>query len=101
MTKVKNLAQLKRAIGEKKRFRVVEHWKHPECVGEIRKPNILKTTCFTTVIDGDPDHKVSMANGGIGYWMWYGKANMWDFDEEYITALTAKGTPIMTIRFVD
>ena len=66
---IQNLSQLKRAINEKKRFEIVRHFKHPAFAGQIRKPNKLQTNAFYSVVDGQPEHEVSKANGGIGYRM--------------------------------
>jgi hypothetical protein len=95
-TMIQNLSQLKKAINEKKRFEIVRHFKHPAFAGQIRKPNKLQTNAFYSVVDGQPEHEVSKANGGTGYRMPYGKAADWRFENDLCEC---KG--IMIIRFID
>jgi hypothetical protein len=77
---IKNLSQLKKAIQAKTPFVFVEHNLHPECVGQIRIPNIIQTNAFYSVVKDEPDHPVSKANCGMGYRMDFGKADRWEFD---------------------
>ena len=94
---VKNLSQLKKAIAAKNPFRIVEHYTHPECTGQIRLPNVIQTNGFYSVEDGKPDSKISQANYGKGYWLDYGKASQWTFDGEYITHAFSNGEKCFTI----
>ena len=72
------LSQLKRDIKEKKPF-VINRHRVPDSVGQKRIPNIVQTNgCYTQVL-GEPDHKVSLANNGNGYWLDFGKAKNWEF----------------------
>ena len=100
-TEVRNLAQFKRAIGDGKRFQITKHFVHEYCEGQIRKPTKVQTNAFYSVVDGEPDSNVSKANGGLGYYMPFGKASNWEFTGETIMAKGMKGTPIMQIKFID
>ena len=100
MEKIKNLASLKRAINAKRKFEIIKHYVHPYCTGQIRVPNVIGKTYFYSIVDDDPENKVSLANDGKGYHLAYKKASNWKFDEEKITYLQDSGKPIMTIRFV-
>ena len=96
---IKNLSQLKKAIGEKREFVIVEHYIKPVCTGQRRKPTTVQTNGFYSVVADDPTNEVSMANGGRGYWLAYGKAKEWEFDGELITSLIGE-QKVMTIKFV-
>ena len=98
---VKNLSQFKKAVAAKTPFRIVEHYIHPECTGQIRVPNVIRTNAFYSVEKDNPDSKVSRANGGMGYRMDYGKASDWIFDGDYITAIYRSGEKRFTICFCE
>lgn len=46
---IKNLSQLKKAINEKKEFKIVRHYIHPDYEGQVRVPNIIQTNGFYSV----------------------------------------------------
>lgn len=79
--RIKNLAQLKRVIQEKKEFIIRAH-RHEKCLGQKRVPNIVQSNGFYSVISGQPEHEVSCANSGKGSWTDFGKATQWEFQEE-------------------
>lgn len=79
---VKNFSQMKKAFINKKKFMIVEHFYHPECNGQIRVPNVVQTNAVFSVVDGDPENKVSLANNGKGYYLAYGKASDWTFNAD-------------------
>lgn len=79
--RIKNLAQLKRVIQEKKEFIIREH-RHEKFLGQKRVPNIVQSNGFYSVISGQPEHEVSCANSGKGSWTDFGKATQWEFQEE-------------------
>ena len=70
---IENLNQLKREFQNKPRFEIIDHWKK-ECVGEVRKVVAVNTVSFHSVVDGQPEHKNSLANGGKGVVLWWEKA---------------------------
>lgn len=92
---IKNLAQLKRAINDKKAFEIVKHCRFPEWEGQTRVPNVVQTNGFYSVIPNEPNHKVSMFNDGKGSWLAYRKASEWKF-EDGVCELSG----VWTIRFV-
>lgn len=96
MTIIKNLSQLKKAIKDGKRFKIVNHYRKPETIGQIRKPNVIQTNGFYSWIDGQPEHQVSRANHGKGYWLAYGKASEWKFEEGI-----CKLNNVFDIMFID
>lgn len=75
---IKNLSQLKRALQVGTRFEILYHWKK-ECTGEIRRVASVNTVSIHTVVDGQPEHKNSVANGGKGTALWFEKATEWEF----------------------
>lgn len=97
---IRNLAQFKKVISMRYPFEIVKHYVRPECDGQIRVPNIVQTTGFYSVVKDEPQHKVSTANDGKGYWMSYAQAKNWEFKSGKILALTNCGDPIMEIRFI-
>ena len=99
---INNLSQLKKAINSGSRFEIVEHYIKPEHTGEIRKPTKAQTNGFYSVIDGDPEHPVSMANYGKGYWIEYGKASGWKFENGVCCLYDERfNRPVWAIRFID
>ena len=52
--RIKNLAQLKRVIQEKKEFIIRAH-RHEKFLGQKRVPNIVQSNGFYSVISGQPD----------------------------------------------
>ena len=94
---IKNLAQLKKAIGNKTPFVILKHYVRPEFEGQIRVPSVVQTNSFYSVIQGDPDHEVSKFNGGKGSWLEYGKASDWVFEngvcKQFVTFKDGFGNP--------
>lgn len=78
--KIKNLAQLKRVVQEKKEFVIKEH-RIKEWIGQKRTPNIIQSNGFYSIVTGQPAHEVSLANAGKGSWIEYGKASQWEFQD--------------------
>ena len=103
---IKNLAQLKREIQAKRPFEIVRHYVRPEFEGQIRKPNVIQTNGFYSVILDDPDHHISQANGQKGSWIDYGKASDWAFEDGLCKAFDHRGNgsgerrPVWEIRFL-
>ena len=77
---IKNLAQLKRGIQEKREFIIRAH-RQEKFLGQKRIPNVLKSNGFYSVISGQPEHEVSRVNHGKGSWIDFGKAAQWEFQE--------------------
>lgn len=76
---VKNLSQLKRTIAEGSVF-IIKNHRVPEFVGQRRKGNVIQTNAVYLVVPGEPDNKVSQANGKRGSFLEYGKASAWEFN---------------------
>ena len=99
---VKNLSQFKKAIASKRPFRIIKHYVKPEAEGQIRVPNVVQTNGFYSVEKDNPTSPVSIANNGKGYWMQYGKACDWRFDNGICTCVLHKGNqsfPVFSICF--
>jgi len=78
---IKNLAQLKRVLGNiGAKFEIVDHWR-TDSIGERRVVQHVQTNAICSGIDGDPEHKISKANYGRGYYLYYGKASEWKFED--------------------
>ena len=95
---VKNLSQFKKAISAGYAFKIVNHFVKPELAGQIRQPNKVQTNAFYSVVYGEPDNPVSLANDGKGYYLNYGKAGDWDFTGDTIK-MYASGNPVWEISF--
>ncbi len=77
---VKNLAHLKRLLADKGQFIFVEHQK-VECIGQLRKGNVIQTNGLYSIRPDAMDSKESNWNQGKGSWMDYGKASLWEFKD--------------------
>lgn len=82
---IRNLTQLKKAITSGHCFEIVDHYLHPDFSGQVRQPTKVQTNGFYSQVYQDDNHKVSHANGGLGYWMEYKKASDWEFNGEICT----------------
>lgn len=77
---VKNLSQLKQAMKTCPRFEIVGHTR-PECVGQIRRVTASNSVSFYSAVDGQPEHKISRGNGGMGSILWWDRASSWEFQD--------------------
>ena len=73
-----NLAQLKKELKAGPRFEIIGHCRQ-ECVGEIRRVTLANTQGFYSVVEGQPKHKMSLANDGLGSFLGWSKAPFWSF----------------------
>jgi len=97
MPNITNLSQLKKAIDSGAHFEIVEHYIKPELTGQKRKPNVIQTNGFYSVVPDEPENIANTWNGGRGSWFAYGKASDWTFDKTgYIAA--PHGHPCWKIR---
>lgn len=80
MLDIKNLSQLKRAINNGKIFIIKKHYIKPEFTGQRRKPNVIQTNGFYSIVPDDYDSEVNAFNNGKGSWIEYGKASDWQFE---------------------
>ena len=102
---IKNLNQLKKALKNCPRLEIVGHCR-PECIGQIRRVSLTNTRNFYTVMDDQPEHSISRANGGEGFSLSWGKAGAWGFEDGIcsIYERDAEHTPehlIMAFRVLD
>ena len=72
---IKNLAQLKRVIQEKREFIIRAH-RQEKFLGQKRIPNVVQSMDFYSVISGQPEHEISCANHGKGSWIDFGKSKL-------------------------
>lgn len=98
MKNIKNLSELKKAIGEANSFTIIKHYIKPELDGQKRTPSKIQTNGFYSVVFGEPEHPVSLANGGKGYWAEYGKASDWSFDNG-VCKQSFRGREVWEIQF--
>ena len=75
---IKNLSQLKKVLKTKPRLEITGHCRE-ECVGQIRRVTLANTVAFYSVMDGQPDHKISRANNGLGSQLFWSSAPFWRF----------------------
>ena len=99
---IKNLSQMKKAVNVHTPFRIIKHYVKPELEGQIRVPNVLQTNGFYSVEKDKPNSRISMANNGKGYWLAYGKASDWNFQNGLCTLVNHRNgneIPIWSIQF--
>lgn len=100
---IKNLSQLKKAIAAKTPFTITRHFIRPECDGQKRVPNAIQTNGFYSIVKDDPDHPISKSNGGKGFWLAYGKATDWTFQDGACTLFDHRNNgelrPVLQICF--
>lgn len=102
---VNHLSQLKRALKACPRLEIIKHCRE-ECMGEIRRVTLANSQGFYSVVDGQPNHKISRANNGKGSVLWWSKAPFWRF-ESGVCALYDNDTDhteshlIMAFRILD
>lgn len=103
----KNLSQLKGALKEGARFVVVFNRSKPEISGQRRVVNIVQTNGIYSGIFGDPNNASSKVNGGRGFWLNFGKASNWSFDEDGVCCYYAsnhehtESNALFAIKVVD
>ena len=98
---VKNLSQLKKAFESGHDFLIIEHFVRPEYTGQTRTITKTQTNAFYSAIKGDPDHKCSKANNGLGVFCEYGKAASWTFTEKYGGIWTATLAGVFEIQVLE
>lgn len=76
---IHNLNQLKKTLRTLPRLEIVGHCR-PECIGQIRRVTLANTQGFYSVVDGQPDHRISQGNGGKGSILWWDKSVSWGFE---------------------
>lgn len=74
-----NLAQLKRSAAVGAVFEVVAHWR-TDFVGQVRQITKSSTSGMYAAVLGQPDHMVSRENDGKGYYIKWGSASNWEFE---------------------
>lgn len=94
---IKNHAELKRALRDGHCFKILEHFFHADCTGQIREPGKIQTNGVYTHVKDEPENAVSKGNGGKGWWTDFGKASNWTFDGEICHRFDRNGKPIMDI----
>ena len=77
---IKNLSQLKKAIEARRTFVILEHYIKPEFTGQTRKPVVVQTNGFYSATVEDIEANKPLVNDGRGYWLHYGKASEWQFE---------------------
>lgn len=102
---IKNLAQLKRAIKVNSRFEILAH-RRQDFVGQIRVVTMVNTVGCYSVVEGQPEHEVSLANGGKGYELEWRKAASWKFHNGVCTQYrrlmpNADMQPVISIRLLE
>lgn len=95
---IKNLSQLKKAINNGHCFTIVNHYVKPEYNGQKRKPNVVQTNGFYSIVADNPEHSLNLANRGKGSWIEYGKASDWNF-ENGLCSLISHGVKVWEIKF--
>lgn len=98
---IKNLSQLKKAVNDGCKFKIIEHGIKPEYTGQIRKPNVIQTNGFYSIVDNEPNNPVTLANNGKGSWIEYGKASEWKFENGLCSMFNPNGSLVWIIQFIE
>ena len=77
---IKSLNQLKKQFQKGTEFVITDHCR-PDYIGQRRKVTVSNTQGFYSIVPGEPEHKVSLANGGRGSVLWWSKAPFWQFKD--------------------
>jgi len=83
---INNLSQLKKQLITGTEYDIVGHCR-PEFIGQRRKVNVADTTGIYTIVPGEPDSNVTLANNGKGSFLGWSKAPFWDFKADGVCAL--------------
>ena len=101
---ITNLSQLKKSINNGTSFKIIDHCRK-ECIGQIRKPNVIQSNGFYSIIPGNPETKENKGSNGKGSWLDYGKAKRWTFDNGvcscYLTEEHNEKTFVMSFEFIE
>ena len=101
---IRNLSQLKKQINEGTSFEIIDHCRK-ECVGQIRKPNVIQSNGFYSIIPNEPDSRESKGSNGNGSWLEYGKASYWTFDNGicsvYLSGEHSQESFIMSFKLIE
>lgn len=101
---IKNLNHLKKQMKADVRIKIVDHCK-PANIGQVRRITMVNGNCFYSVVDGDPGHESSVANGGKGIVCWWMQARFWSFQDGICSIYTSdsvrtKDKLIMSFRIL-
>lgn len=96
---ITNLSQLKKALIKGAKFEIVEHYLHPEYVGQKRVVQFTQTNAIWSGIDGEPDNPISRINDGRGLFLPFGKASNWAFEDGVATSLYG-GRKCFSLRLI-
>ena len=106
---IKNLSQFKKAINAKTPFVIVDHFVHPQYIGQTRVPHIVQTNgMYSGVLMPDGTLNTSW-NYGKGLWYGYEKAGCYKFDGDLVKVFKPRRhydeaewtlDPVMTIKFI-
>lgn len=83
--KIKSLNHLKKTLVPGIRFEILLH-NRLDNIGQIRRVTKVNSTSFYSVVDGEPEHKISKGNNGLGAWCEFDAARLWTFDAEGVCA---------------
>lgn len=77
---INTLADIKRNMSEKRLFYICDH-KISEFIDQVRVPSGAQSNGVYSRIYNNPKSTISLANGGRGSWLEYGKAANWEIDK--------------------
>lgn len=78
---VRNLSHLKKLLQKGAEIRTVAHEYHPDHIGLIRVVDSVQTNAVYSKVKGQPEHKISLYNGGKGLRMDFEKADRYIFGD--------------------
>lgn len=102
--RIKNLAELKRAVKPGIEMLTTSHAYHKDMVGLVRQVKQVQTVGFYSVIKDQPNHRYSVCNHGKGFFTPFEKASAYIFDGDTISQLDTRkndGSILMTFAFYE
>ncbi len=97
---VKNLAHLKKLLKKGAEVRTVAHAYHPDYIGLIRVVDSVQTNAVYSKVKGQPEHKISLYNGGKGLRTNFEKADRYIFGNT-VKILNPDGKQIYEFEVLD
>lgn len=78
---VKNLSQLKKSLKRGTDIEIIAHCRS-EYAGQKRRIMQVNTQGFYSIVPGELENEVTLANDGKGNILWWEKASFWEFKND-------------------
>lgn len=96
---VKTLAHLKHLLQVGAEYRIIAHTIHPEYIGMTRIVSKVQYNAVYCKIKGQPNHRLSLCNNGLGVRTDFEKASQYEFGETVKVFSNSKDGPTLMYEF--